>query len=134
MILAAPVYKDSISPLFDSAGSLLTLRWENGREIARNISKIGHLSPTEKVILIKELNPDIFICSAISGFWYNYLVVNKVKVFPHITGGIEKVIHNAFINKFPKNNIPGPIPESVPVPCKKRRTRGLGGILLLFII
>lgn len=116
MIITLPVFKDSISPLFDSSKSLLSIRFSNKKEIKRVYSDIIKLSITEKAILIKELTPDIFICNAIGGFWYNYLTFNGIYVICGVHGKIETKVNDYMHGKF---TIPGDIKD-----FKCRRFRG----------
>ena len=108
MIFSAPVYKNSISPFFDSARSLICVHLKGTHELSSVVEDVNNFTVTEKTILVKELKPDIFVCNAISWFWYRYMVSNQINIYPFVHGYIEDIIDLVKENKLRRIPFAGP--------------------------
>jgi hypothetical protein len=85
------------------------VRFEKRDELSRTVSETTDFSVTERAVLIKNLVPDIFVCNAISGFWYNYFVSNGINIYPHVKGKIETIIEMTLNNGLKKVVFSGPV-------------------------
>ena len=98
MILAIPVYKNSVAPFFDNARFIICGHFNGTDVISRAITDISEMNPVEKALFVKNLHPQIFICNSLSLFWYNYFCANKIEIFPFVYGEID-FIFTLFKNK-----------------------------------
>lgn len=92
MLLAIPVYKNSVAPFFDNARFVICRHFIGANEISREVTDISVLNSVEKALLIKNLHPHIFICNSLSFFWYNYFCANNIEIFPFVYGDIDSII------------------------------------------
>jgi predicted Fe-Mo cluster-binding NifX family protein len=116
MKIAIPLWGDKISPVFDTAMKLLVVEFKNSREVSRLVYHIGEEDLSWRCHRIKDLNPDVVICGAISQLFLTMLNSTGIDVIQHIAGKIEDIIE-AYLNDDISNTrflMPG---------CKRR---GLG--------
>ena len=92
MIIAIAVWQSRVSPVFDTAGRLLILDVENGREACRKeLSTLG-LSIQERVNRLVELDVDVLICGAISRQLEDMALASGIRVVPWLTGDVEEAL------------------------------------------
>ena len=66
MRVAIPVWQSRVSPVFDTAGHLLIVDVEDGREVHRAEASILGLSLPDRVNRLVEFDVDVLLCGAIS--------------------------------------------------------------------
>jgi len=92
MKVAITVWGDRISPVFDSAQTLLIAEVNQTEIINRQIEKfqVGLLS--RLISLLEELDVEVLICGALSDESAILLDASAVEVIPFITGRVELVL------------------------------------------
>ncbi|MGD9200436.1 MAG: hypothetical protein PVI26_02635 [Chitinispirillia bacterium] len=98
MLLAIPVYKNSVAPFFDNTRVIICGHFRGTEEISRAVTDISTINSVEKALFVKNLHPHIFICNSLSLFWYNYFCANKIEIFPFVYGEID-IIFELYKNK-----------------------------------
>lgn len=97
MKVALTVWENRISPLFDSAGTLLVADIE-GRGIKnKRLEPFEYKSPFSRVERLAELGVDVLICGGISDFYANLIEARRIQIVPFATGAADKIL-KAFIN------------------------------------
>ena len=91
MKIALTVWGNRISPVFDSAQTLLIVRIENNKVIEKSYESISadRLYFSNK---LRELGISVLICGAISKVATDTLASSKIKLIPFITGNSAQVI------------------------------------------
>ena len=97
MRVALTVWKNRISPLFDSAGTLLITDIEDGRICKKYLEAIKSGSPCRRVGKLYDMGVQLLICGGISDFYANLIEAREIKIIPFTTGDIDEVL-NAYIN------------------------------------
>ena len=92
MRVAIPVWQSRVSPVFDTAGQLLILDIENGREIHRTECSISGLSFPERVNRLVELDVDVLLCGAISRPLAATVAASGIRVIPWVRGEVNGVL------------------------------------------
>jgi predicted Fe-Mo cluster-binding NifX family protein len=92
MKIAVPIWEDKVSPVFDTALSLLIVDYENQHEASRIAYHIGEEDLLWKCRRIKDLAPDIIICGAVSHIFLNMLRGEGLNVIEHVSGRMEEVL------------------------------------------
>jgi len=93
MKIVLPVWEDKISPVFDTAMRLLVVEFDNWKEeVSRHAYHIGEGELSWKCHRIKELDPDVIICGAISHLFLNMLKGTGLPVIQNIAGKTEDII------------------------------------------
>jgi predicted Fe-Mo cluster-binding NifX family protein len=92
MKIAVPIWKDKVSPVFDTALSLLIIDYENQQEASRLVYHIGEEDLFWKCRRIKDLSPEVVICGAVSHLFLNMLKAAELDVIEHISGRVEDVL------------------------------------------
>jgi predicted Fe-Mo cluster-binding NifX family protein len=121
--LAIPQHQGRISPVFDTAGSLLLLNLENGREARRESRCLSQTELLARAREILDLAPDVLICGAISAPLETLLISSGVRVIGFLCGPVDEVIA-AFLSGTigrPKFSMPGCRA------CRQRLGMGPGG-------
>ena len=96
MKVAVPIWKDRISPVFDTAGTLLVVDFENGLEISRYRIEMRNESLSYRVKKLKDSEADAMLCGAISRSLFDMLTAAGVEVTPFLSGNVESLLR-AFI-------------------------------------
>ena len=96
MKVVVPVWKDRISPVFDTAGTLLVVDFENDKEVSRYRIGTNKQPPSYRVKTLTDLKADALLCGAVSRPLFDMLVVAGVKVTPFLSGDVESLLR-AFI-------------------------------------
>lgn len=92
MKVAITAWENRISPVFDSASTLLIAEIKNSEIIARayepfNPAKVSHLAEA-----LKNMGIDILICGAISKILSNVIEFSGITLIPFIGGNVEEVL------------------------------------------
>ncbi|OGL45818.1 MAG: hypothetical protein A2161_15005 [Candidatus Schekmanbacteria bacterium RBG_13_48_7] len=97
MKIGVPVWRNRVSPLFDTARTLMIIETRNGKEITRTEESLDEDFLPLRARCIKDKNIGILICGGISRALETILRFYGVVVFSGIQGDYEKVI-DAFQN------------------------------------
>ena len=92
MKIAAPIYGDSISNVFDFAKRLLIVDVDNDKEVKRLEVVIENKYPIQRAVQLINMNTDVFICGEISQELLFALKASGIEVVPFITGNVNNVI------------------------------------------
>ena len=103
MRIAIAVWQSRVSPVFDSAGQLLILDVENGREVYRTEQSILGLSLQERVNRLVELDIDVLLCGAISRPLAGMASASGIRVIPWLKGDVNQMLC-LFLNGKPINS------------------------------
>ncbi len=92
MKIAISIWDGRVSPVMDTAGQLLVVELENGREISRNLTTIPKADILQRARFISGLGIDMLICGAISRPFEMMLNRLGVKVNPWVRGEADQII------------------------------------------
>ena len=92
MRIAIATWQSRVSPVFDTAGQLLILDVENGREVYRTERSILELSLQERVNRLVELDIDVLLCGAISRTLANTVAASGIRVIPWLKGDVDRML------------------------------------------
>jgi predicted Fe-Mo cluster-binding NifX family protein len=93
MTVAIPSWQQRISPVLDTAMSLLIVTCRNGRETSRREILLGPLTPDAFTRSVVELRVDVLLCAALSQELQRALEQRGVQVQPHLCGDVNEVLH-----------------------------------------
>ena len=88
-----PIWEGRISPVLDVAGRFLVVQILNGHETSRREILVAETNPTLLVKDIKEMGVGILLCGALSEPVAFLLANIGVRVWPHLCGEAEAVLH-----------------------------------------
>lgn len=101
MKIGITVWKNRISPLFDSAQMLLIAEIKNGTITGKHYKPFHLDLPPSKAIQIYNLGVKVVICGAVSHFLANMIEAYGIRIIPFVAGDVNKVI-DAYL----KGNLP----------------------------
>ncbi len=90
--VALTVWKNRISPVFDSAGLLLVAEIEKGSVVSRYYEPLNAELPFSRVSKLSKLGVEILICGAISQFFASIIGARGIRVIPFIAGDVNQVL------------------------------------------
>ncbi len=119
MTVAFAVWDNRISPVFDTAGTVLVAEMDGGRLTGRREEPIhGHL-PSEKAACLKALGARTLVCGAISRPLAEAVAAEGIRLVPFVAGTVEEVV-----TAYAQGLLPGP---TFAMPGCGRRRRGRFG-------
>jgi len=92
MTVAFAVWDDRISPVFDTAETLLVVQMEAGRVAGRREEPIQGALPGEKAARLKALGVGTLVCGAISRPLADIIAAEGIRLVPFVAGSVEEVI------------------------------------------
>ncbi|MCP4685435.1 MAG: hypothetical protein GY867_08295 [bacterium] len=92
MKIGITVWQDRVSPVLDTAQSLLIVEFSGKDEVSRQIVRIPDTSLAQRAQYISHTELELLICGAISRYLEHYLLVRGVEVIPWIGGPIDRVL------------------------------------------
>jgi len=92
MRLAIPTRNERISPVFDSAGQVLLVDFEEGKECSRCVAPLPADSLAGRVTRLKELAVMVLICGGISRTLRQMIEAAGIRVFPWTAGPVDGVL------------------------------------------
>ena len=123
MKIGITVWQNRVSPVFDTARTLLLVELEDNVEVSREMLDIPNLAPAQKAQFIRLAGVQQLICGAVSNYLERHLVAQGVEVLPWIRGSIEGVLAAYYGDQLESNNFQFP-----GCGCGRRRNRrGPGG-------
>jgi predicted Fe-Mo cluster-binding NifX family protein len=90
--IALAVWGDRISPVFDSARTVLIAELKNGKVIDRRYESLGPELPYTRALKLSGWGIQVLICGAISIEFARTIEVYGIKVIPFITGQAQQVL------------------------------------------
>jgi predicted Fe-Mo cluster-binding NifX family protein len=90
--VALTVWGDRISPVFDSANTLLIVEIENKQAINRHLESFNSTKPSLLMERLIEQKVSVLICGAISEFPAHLIENSRLRLIPFITGNVDKII------------------------------------------
>jgi len=124
MTVAFAVWDNRISPVFDTAGTVLLVEVEGGGVAGRREVPIAADLPTAKVARLKALGVEALVCGAISRPLAEAIAAEGIRLVPFVAGTVEEVMA-----AYAQGLLPGP--AFVMPGCGRRRRgrfgRGRGG-------
>jgi predicted Fe-Mo cluster-binding NifX family protein len=90
--LAIPHHQGRISPVFDSAGNVLLIELENGRETRRESRSLSQNELLARAGELLKLAPDVLVCGAISAPLETLLISAGVRVIGFLCGPVDEVV------------------------------------------
>jgi len=95
--LAISHHQGRISPVFDTAGSVLLVDVENGRELRRELRSLDQNQLLARAEEFLKLEADVLLCGAISAPLEALLISSGVHVIGFLCGPVDEVLA-AFLN------------------------------------
>ncbi len=117
MRVAIPIWRQRVSPVFDTAERLLVSNIENGSEASHEKHLLNASSSISRVDRLSELDVDVLICGAISQPLISMIGASGIKVIPWVAGNVDEVISWYLRGK------PFDGPFLMPGSCSHRRRR-----------
>ncbi len=99
MKVAITVWGNRISPVFDSANTLLIAEIENGQIINRYYEPFKPEISSKFAEKFKELDISVLICGAISEVPAAILAASNIECIPFISGSVFMVLESLALNK-----------------------------------
>lgn len=96
MKIAITVWNDRISPLCDSARSLLLVDIQDGRVVQRRYARFPDESAFHQAEALQESGVNLLICGAITSSLANLIESSGIRIQPFVTGKVTQVL-NAFL-------------------------------------
>jgi len=97
MKIAIPQWQGRVSPVFDTAGSLLVVEVEGGHELRREERPLAQTDPLARAAEVSGLGARVLICGAVSAVLQARLASSGVRVMGFVCGAIDDVI-GAYLN------------------------------------
>lgn len=119
MQVAIPVWQDRISPVFDTARTVLLLQIENGKEISRSVMHLLQGYPPLRVRRLRDQGVELLICGAISRPFAHLCAGAGIRVIPWIAGRLEDVLEAFLAGRLPD-------PSFLMPGCRRGRRRQRG--------
>ena len=137
MRIAVPIWGDKISPVLDTASTLLIVDVEDQREASRFETYIDEQELHRRCLRIQGLDVDILVCGAISLPFLRLLAASGIDIIYGISGNPEDVLkayldgtiyHTKFLMPGFKRNRFGQINEALAfkkgAPGKSKKRKG----------
>ncbi|WP_319407722.1 NifB/NifX family molybdenum-iron cluster-binding protein [uncultured Desulfosarcina sp.] len=96
--IAIPIFRNKVSPVFDSCTRVFLVDIEEKREIDRKEIYLDALALTERVTILLKSGVDTIICGGISDVMESMLMGAKINLISDITGEIDQVL-KAYLEK-----------------------------------
>lgn len=122
MNVVIPTWSGRVSPVLDTAGRLLVVRAEGGREVDRREIVLPAAGLPDRVEHIAGAAADVLICGAVSQVLEAMLAHRGISVISHVCGDVEEVLACYLAGESPQDRF------GMPGCCRRRRHRaGRGG-------
>ena len=96
-IMAIPVFKGRVSPLFDVSSNFEIIEFENCRVIKTSEISLDSSEDINRLEKLINSGIDIIICSAISKPYADYILSKDIVLIPGVIGQVDEVI-NAYLS------------------------------------
>lgn len=119
--IALAVWGDLISPVFDSARTILLAQVEDGKVVSTRTEPMGPELPYSRASRLSEWGTQVLICGAISTDFSRTLEVSGIEVIGFVSGNARQVLE-AYLRQMPIGQafrMPGCLGQG-----RRRRFRG----------
>jgi predicted Fe-Mo cluster-binding NifX family protein len=107
--VAIPVWNQRVSPVLDTAKTLMIVNVEGNREVDRTEAPLRDKSLVLRCSHIRDLNIQTLLCGAVSQPLFEMLTAAGIKILPWISGQVEEVL-GAYLSgslTHPRFHMPG---------------------------
>lgn len=120
MNVALTVWEDHISPVLDTARSVVLVEMRNGAPVSRREEALAGDSPYEKAARLRALGVETLVCGAISRPLAELIASLGIQVVPFVSGSVDEVLGAMIAGRVPDKafSMPG---------CGCQRQRRLRG-------
>jgi predicted Fe-Mo cluster-binding NifX family protein len=127
MRVAVPIWGEVVSPLFDSAGTLLVVRFGRDGEMDRQQLAIAGAAPAVRAQLLVRVGVEVLLCGAISRSVQRMLKASGITVVGWVTGPVDEVLEAFIADELdrPRFQLPGCCGRGQQ--RRRRARRGPGG-------
>ena len=92
MIIAIPVWNNSVSSVCDFAACLLVVEIQDGKETGRSEIPFNSSLLPQRALLLKKLGVDILVCGAVSRTFAEMIAESGIELLAYINGSIDDVL------------------------------------------
>lgn len=92
MKVAIPQWQGRVSPVFDVAGNLLLVEYDNGCEVRREEVRLAETGLLARAAELSRVGADVLICGAISAPLEARLAAAGVRVLSFVCGTVEEIL------------------------------------------
>ena len=124
MKIALPVWEGRVSPVFDTARSLLLVDCDDSVEMGRSEETLAERLAPRRAAKMMDLGVNVLICGAISRPLAWMLASYGIQVVPFVSGDAEEVLSTYLSGGLQDPNI---APRFLMPGCRQRRFRGRRG-------
>ncbi len=122
MRIGISVWRDRVSPVFDTATKLRIVEIDDNRVTTVRNVQIPRLMPWQKARFISQTGPDLIICGAISRFLAREIQAHQIAILPWIRGSVEEVLAAYQAGRLHSNGFM--LPGCQGGKCRQRRRSG----------
>ena len=97
--IAIPIFRHRVSPVLDTCTRLLIIDYEGHTEVDRREVVIDIYSPSERMEIVRKLNPDAVICCGISERFDRMLQATGIRLICGIAGDVQQVAEAYICNR-----------------------------------
>ena len=108
MKIALAVWKNRISPLFDSSRIVLLADIDNGAVADKVYKRLKNEQPSGRAIELVDLGVNVLICGAISRLFACMIESHDIKIIPFVSGDIDHVIESYLLGILNSQNFKMP--------------------------
>lgn len=121
MLIAVPVFRSRVSPVFDVAQTLVLVNVDDGVESGRREISLSGLRPKERSALLVREGADTLICGAITRFSRHLVEIVGIRIHGGVAGGVDQVLSAFYQNRLDQSCF------RMPGCCRRRGRHGRGG-------
>jgi predicted Fe-Mo cluster-binding NifX family protein len=92
MKVALTVWENRISPLFDSARTLLIVDITDQTATGRYFEPFHCESPSSRAAKLSDLKVQVLICGAVSDLFAKMIETYGIRIIPFVAGAVDEVI------------------------------------------
>ena len=92
MKVALTVWENRISPLFDSARTLLIVDVVDRTATGRDFEAFHYESPFSRAARLSDLGVKVLICGAVSDLFANIIETHGIRIIPFVKGAVDEVL------------------------------------------
>jgi predicted Fe-Mo cluster-binding NifX family protein len=96
MRIAVPIWEDKVSPVLDTASTLLILETLDQNKVNRTEAFLSEQEISKRCFRIQKLNIDILICGAVSKPVFERLSAAGINIIAGISGAVEEIVDAYF--------------------------------------
>jgi predicted Fe-Mo cluster-binding NifX family protein len=101
MRVALTVWEGRISPVFDTARSLLIVDIEDGRPVARHDEQLSAHTAHETMTRLRALGVEVLICGAVSRPLAEMIRACGIRLLPFVSGERDEVVAALIAGRIP---------------------------------